>query len=274
MKHSLKYSMLISVYVKENPKYLNECLKSVFAQTYPPDEVILVCDGTLTNELYSVIEQYSNKYADTFKPIFLEKNVGTGKSANIGIEHCKNELIIKTDSDDISRPNRCDIQVSMFEDNPNLVMAGGFIQEFNSKTGESIAIKKVPLQHSDILKYAKRRNPINNPTIAIKKSFAQKIGGFNENARCEDYDFVCRMLMAGAISQNTSEILLDYRVTQGNYRRRKNWRNTKSFIYVRWLNFKRGFCSFLDFLIPCISQLILFILPENLTGFLYKKFLR
>lgn len=274
MEHFIKYSMLISVYVKEKPQYLDECLKSVFSQTYPADEVILVCDGKLTKELYSVVEKYQEEYPEVFKPIFLDKNVGTGRAGNIGINACKNELIIKTDSDDISRPYRCDIQVSMFEKDSSLTMSGGYIQEFLSETGEPITIKKVPLNHEDILKYAKRRNPINNPTIAIKKSFAQSVGGLKENARCEDYDFVCRMLMAGAKASNTSEVLLDYRVTQDNYKRRKNWRNTKSFIQVRWSNFKSGFCSLLDFLIPCAMQLIMFILPNSLTGFIYKKFLR
>jgi hypothetical protein len=162
----------------------------------------------------------------------------------------------------------------MFENDPDLVMCGGYIQEFQSETGEPISVKSVPLSHEDILKYAKRRNPINNPTIAIRKSFAQKIGGFNETARCEDYDFVCRMLMAGAKATNTDEILLDYRVTKDNYIRRKNWRNTKSFIVVRWKNFRRGFCNFIDFLVPCAMQLVLFVLPSSLTGMLYKKFLR
>lgn len=274
MQHSIKYSMLISVYAKEKPEFLDECLKSVFSQTYLADEVILVCDGKLTPKLYQVVENYTNKYTEVFKPIFLENNIGTGASANIGINACKNELIIKTDSDDISLPDRCNIQVSIFENDSSLVMAGGYIEEFISETGESIAIKKVPLEHDEILKYAKRRNPINNPTIAIKKSFAQSIGGFNETARCEDYDFVCRMLMAGAKACNTSEVLLRYRVTQENYKRRKNWKNTKSFIQVRWKNFKRGFCNLFDFLIPCSMQLIMFLLPQSLTGIIYKKFLR
>ena len=127
MEHFIKYSMLISVYVKEKPQYLDECLKSVFSQTYPADEVILVCDGKLTKELYSVVEKYQEEYPEVFKPIFLDKNVGTGRAGNIGINACKNELIIKTDSDDISRPYRCDIQVSMFEKDSSLTMSGGFI---------------------------------------------------------------------------------------------------------------------------------------------------
>lgn len=266
--------MLVSVYEKENPLYLDECLKSIFSQTYPAEQVVLVCDGRLTNELDSVVSRYEREYPQIFEAVRLPENVGTGAAANRGIAACRNEIIIKTDSDDICRKDRCDVQVSMFEADGELVMSGGFIREFDSETGEEISVKTVPLGHADILRYAKRRNPINNPTIAIKKSFAEKIGGFSEDARCEDYDFVCRMLQSGAKATNTDRILLDYRVNMENLRRRKNWKNTRSFISVRWKNYRRGFCGFFDFLIPCTAQMVMFLLPSSLTGAIYKKLLR
>lgn len=274
MQNTLKYSLLISVYKGEKSEYLDECLASIFAQSYPSDDVVLICDGELTQSLNNVIEKYVNNYGKIFNVVRLEKNIGTGGAANIGLNACKHSLIIKTDSDDISRVDRCSKQISMFEADSSLSMAGGFIQEFDSDTKENIAIKEVPLNHNEIYKYAKRRNPINNPTIAIKKADALEIGGYSEDKRCEDYDFVCRMLMAGKKAANTSDVLLDYRVTSGNYNRRKNWRNTKAFIGVRWRNFRSGFSNFFDFLTPCIMQLIIFILPAKLTGLIYKKLLR
>ncbi len=266
--------MLISVYEKEKPEFLDKCLESVFSQTLFPSEVVLVCDGKLTGELYRVIDGYKEKFKDTFKPVYVEKNVGTASAANIGIKTCKNELILKCDSDDICRPYRCEKQVNMFEKDSELMMAGGYIEEFDSDTGEKIAVKKVPLTHEEIIKYAKRRNPINNPSIAVRKSAVIDIGGFNEDQRCEDYDFVCRMLMAGKKSANTNEILVDYRVTAENYGRRRNWKNTRSFIEVRWRNFRRGFSGFTDFLIPCAAQLFLFVMPIKITERFYKKHLR
>ena len=56
--------------------------------------------------------------------------------------------------------------------------------------------------------------------------------------------------------------------------RRRNWRNTKSFIAVRKKIRKMGFSGFMDFLIPCASQIVLFIVPGCVTGFIYKKLLR
>ena len=52
------YSVLMSVYEKENPDYLDQSLKSMVNQTITPNEIVLVEDGPLNNALNSVIEKY------------------------------------------------------------------------------------------------------------------------------------------------------------------------------------------------------------------------
>ncbi len=58
----MPFSVLMSVYAKEQPEYLSIALDSVFDQSLPPDEVILIEDGRLTKELYSVIEEKQRLY--------------------------------------------------------------------------------------------------------------------------------------------------------------------------------------------------------------------
>lgn len=53
-----KFSVLMSVYFKEKPEYLDLALKSIFDQTITPNEVVLVEDGKLTDELDKVITKY------------------------------------------------------------------------------------------------------------------------------------------------------------------------------------------------------------------------
>lgn len=57
-----KFSVLMSLYYKENPQYLDIALKSVFEQTVFPDQVVLVLDGPIGNNLSAVVYQYQNKY--------------------------------------------------------------------------------------------------------------------------------------------------------------------------------------------------------------------
>ena len=45
------YSVLMSVYSGENPEFFAQSLESLYIQTYPADEIVVVCDGGLNEQL-------------------------------------------------------------------------------------------------------------------------------------------------------------------------------------------------------------------------------
>ena len=45
-------SVLMSIYIKEKPEYVDECFQSLLRQTIPADEWVVVEDGPLTKEMY------------------------------------------------------------------------------------------------------------------------------------------------------------------------------------------------------------------------------
>lgn len=53
--HYDNYSVLMSVYYKEKAEYLQKALDSIFNQTFPTNDFVLVCDGKLTKSLDEVI---------------------------------------------------------------------------------------------------------------------------------------------------------------------------------------------------------------------------
>ena len=57
MLEKQKISVLMSVYVKENPTFLRDAINSIQNQTLKPSELVLVEDGPLTPELYQVLDQ-------------------------------------------------------------------------------------------------------------------------------------------------------------------------------------------------------------------------
>lgn len=244
----------------------------MLGQTYGCDELVVVCDGELTDELDEVLALYCERYP-VIKALRLPKT-GTGGCANAGLSICRNEYIVKMDSDDISLPERCELSLYYMARHPSVDVLGAYIQEFDSRTGKDIAVKKTPSGSRAIREYARRRNPFNNQTLVYKRSAVEKAGGYSSIQRCEDYDLAVRLLMTGAVARNIPRVLVRYRVTEGNYGRRRNWANTRSFIAVRWRIFRSGFSSLSDFLVPSALQLILFILPGRMTGTIYKKLLR
>ena len=79
----MQFSVLMSLYAKENPAYLRESLDSVFRQTMPADEVVLVEDGPLTPELYAVLDEYGRRFP-ALKRVPLAENGGLGRALNEG----------------------------------------------------------------------------------------------------------------------------------------------------------------------------------------------
>ena len=109
---NINFSVLMSVYYKESAEYFNLALLSnLVNQTVTPTEMVLVCDGKLTDELENIISIYQEKFSDILKVYRLEENVGLGKALNYGLSKCTYELIARSDSDDICAENRFEKQL-------------------------------------------------------------------------------------------------------------------------------------------------------------------
>lgn len=80
MPEKQKISVLMSVYVKENPTFLRDAIKSVQNQTLKPSELVLVEDGPLTPELYQVLEEVEAQSDIPVKRCPLEPRFRLGSS--------------------------------------------------------------------------------------------------------------------------------------------------------------------------------------------------
>ena len=67
----VKYSVLMPIYYKEKPEYFETAIRSVMSQTILPNEIVLVCDGPLTDELNNKIDVEYNKF-DIIEPIYFD----------------------------------------------------------------------------------------------------------------------------------------------------------------------------------------------------------
>ena len=93
-----KFSVLMSLYIKEKTEYFDECMKSILANTILPDEIVIVLDGPITDELRTVLDTYVSKNPKLFNIVPLETNQGLGLALREGVQHCKNELIASPNS--------------------------------------------------------------------------------------------------------------------------------------------------------------------------------
>lgn len=269
-----KYSVLMSLYVKEKPEYLPLAIDSMLNQTIKPDEIIIVEDGPLNEELYSIVHDYKDKFPELFTIVVNEKNIGLGLALNEGLKVARNELVARMDTDDISKPNRCEKQLMIFEDNPDLSIVGSWVDEFYSNPEEVISTRAVPESSEEIYNFAKKRSAFNHPVVMYRKSRVLDNNGYSDLRRNQDVDMFGRMLFNGCKAYNIQESLLWFRSNLDLAKRRKSWDNTKSYISTIKKFWKMGYSSFGNYVTVAIAQTIMFLMPAKLQNWFYKKFLR
>ena len=268
-----KYSVLMTVYTKDNPEYFSLALESMLNQTYKPDEIVLVKDGPIVDSLQKVIDNHKTTGIPIIE-VQLPKNVGLGLALNEGINVIKNELIARMDADDYSMPERCELQVKEFVKNPKLDIIGCPTQEFVGTIDNIVGERNVPLTNKEIYSFARKRDPFNHPTVMYRKSAVEKAGCYSDYRKNQDTDLWIKMLSNGAVCKNLADPVFRFRFDEGTYEKRKSWINTKILIEIRYKAWRNGFNSFFDFLMVLVAQLGMYILPVGFQKFLYQKILR
>ena len=266
----INYSVLMSVYYKENPLCLEESMESIYNQTFSTNDFVLVCDGPLNDELDEVIQNMQKKFGSVLNVVRLEKNSGLGTALNIGLQHCKNEIVARMDSDDISFLDRCEKQIKYFEENDKLSIVSGTILEFEGNINTITGKRKVPLSNQEICKYSKKRSPFNHPAVMFKKSDVQKVGGYNEEYHLfEDYYLWIRMLRAGCIGANISSPLVYLRTSSDMYMRRGGQKYAKDMLRLhKWL-LDIKWSNYMDYLCGAIPHAVICVLPNSIRKFVY-----
>lgn len=268
-----KYSVLMSVYYKENPNWLKESIDSMLNQTIKTDDFVIIKDGPLTEELECIIEEYSRKYSSIINVRALDKNVGLGPALAIGVKECKNEWIARMDSDDISLPNRCEEEIKVIV-KKNVDMVGCNIAEFIDNIDNVQAYRLLPETDEEIKKFARRRNPFGHPSMMLRKSKILEAGNFRSYYLCEDYDMWNRMIEKNAICYNIQDILVYMRISEDFYKRRGGIKYLKSILKFKKEQYNKGFFSLKDYIISSFSSIVTCLMPNFVRELIYKKILR
>ena len=268
----MEFSVLMTVYDKEKPYNLRKSLLTSYQQTIKPTEIILVCDGELTQELYDEIERIKSEIP-ILKVYQLDTNVGSGPASRFGVEKCNTELIARMDSDDYSEETRFEKQIKAFEENPNLIMVGTNILEKNT---EFTALKTVPKKTEEIREYSKFRNPFNNPSSMMKKEYILKVGNYRKFRYLEDYDLTMRLIHDNPTKDflNIQEPLVVMQTDDSSYLRRGGLLYVKTEFFLQVDFYKRGYLTKLELCRNIFVRNIVRVMPNSVRKLIYKKKMR
>lgn len=172
---------LVSVIVptKNSAEFLEECLRSIKAQTYKNIELIVV-DNYSTDDTRQIAQKYADKV--------LEKGPERSGQVNYGVIKAKGDYVYKVDSDFVL--NKDVIKQCIQE------VTKGFdaIVVHNSPDVSVSWIAKIRKFEVDMYKY----DLTHSSARFVLKDVYQKIGGFNEKITAgEDYDFQNKLNRAG-----------------------------------------------------------------------------
>lgn len=113
-------SIIIPVYNAE--AYLDRCIGSVVAQTYPDIEIILVNDGSTDGSL-RICEDWQKK--DGRIVLISQQNRGVSAARNAGLAVARGSHVMMLDSDDYFDPDACDLMLgTMREKDADCVICG------------------------------------------------------------------------------------------------------------------------------------------------------
>lgn len=170
-------------------------LESVFNQTRFDliGEIIIVDDGSQDDTL-SLLEVYKNNHNSIEITIISQSNQGASSARNRGIETARYEYIALLDSDDEWMPEKTEKQMKIFLNHPDAGLVGGN----NSEKNMRILGRQITSLHKASLKELCLKFFPVTPSVILKKSIFDEIGGFDETIYCyEDCDYFQRICAAG-----------------------------------------------------------------------------
>ena len=223
-------------------------------------------DGELSGQVESYIKKNSGVF---YKILRYKKNHGLAYVLNRLISSLEVEkYVFRMDADDVCRNDRVSKQLDAFENDKDLMVLGSDLVEINER-GRELRIKKMPVDCLVIKKFSISRNPLNHPTVAMRKEFFDIVGIYNENfLKSQDYELWARALKKGVKITNLNEPLLYFRVSSDYVKKRNLYVNSinEFKVSVGLMVYFKTYSQFPKIL----AKLLVRFMPYNVGKFMYK----
>lgn len=197
-------SILMPVY--KTAPYLREAMDSMLSQTFTDFELIVLDDCSPDNA-EEILDSYTDPRIVRYKG---EKNAGLSNVLNVGIGMARGKYIARMDSDDLSMPERLQIQVDYLEAHPDIDLVSVGMQLFGAK--DEVWLREQDPEKVKII--ALFHSPILHASSMWKRDSFEKHGlrFRQEMVPAEDYDLWTRALVKGLRLVNLRQVLYKYRI--------------------------------------------------------------
>ena len=264
------FSLLMSVWGGDDPRYLETAFRSVVQdQTLPPDDVVLVQDGPVPSLLAETITGLIHESPVPTTLLALADNVGLGQALDQGMAACAHDIVARMDADDIALPHRFEVQVPMIAAGVDLL--GSSLLEFGDGPDDIVGRRVPPITADDIIAYSRFHQPFHHPTVVYRRSAVEAAGGYRHLALMEDYLLFAKMIKQGVRVANVPEPLVLYRIGAGAYARRGGVAVLRSELALQCRMHEMGFTSRLQFARNVVVRGGYRLVPEAIRKAAYRR---
>lgn len=213
-------SVVIPTY--NGSRFIADALRSVFAQTYLPCEIIVV-DDCSTDDTLEVVEGLRVESPVPLQIIRMEGNSGgPARPTNVGIQAATGDLIAVLDHDDVFAVDKLARQASFLAEVPEIVCVGGVAGEWRDGVGlpgtgsypaPVLAGAEIVPQgwvlRGDVTGRILRHGMflVGFPSLMFRRTAWEQIGGIDEVWKIVgDFDFLCRLVSTGGLGLQSSTV--------------------------------------------------------------------
>ena len=174
-------SSLVTVYVVNYNygRYLEECLKSVFLQTYKNIEILLIDDGSTDQESKLILDKYED---DSRIFLIRQDNKGLTFSNNVALKNSTGKYIMRLDADDYLVDNCVEKLVKVLDNNSDYDLVFPDYYEI-SETGEIIT---QVCRHDFSKDVQLLDSPAHGACTLFRRDILLEVGGYDEEIKLQD----------------------------------------------------------------------------------------
>lgn len=223
-------AIILPVYKGDKADYLSLSVNSLLQQTYRNLKIFIGIDGPIPSELQKTLERIKD---ERVRLTYFERNRGLAIVLNDLISIANKEgfdYLARMDADDISLPDRIYKQVLFLENNKDIDVVGGDIEEIDEEGNSRNKTIIYPKSPNECRKFFSRRNPHAHPTVMFRWSFFEKIGHAYRPEYRQNQDTMLWLdgFSHGTNNANIQDVVLKFRMTDSLFRKRRNgWKFAK-----------------------------------------------
>lgn len=192
--------------VHNGATYLAEAMDSILGQTFGDFE-FLIADDASTDSSADIIRGYKDP---RIRLVQSQDRLKLSGILNLGLDHAQGRYIARMDADDISLPNRLEIQARHLDQHPETGLCGSWIRYFG--TGPATVLER-PVNHDDIHAFTLLDNPFAHPTVMMRREMLDRhhLRFDGSYFPTEDFELWTRAMQHFQVA-NLPRVLLRYRV--------------------------------------------------------------